>query len=245
MPDQRPAVESTPTAADAVFGDQVEVAERYVRLLAGPGTERGLLGPREAGRLWNRHVLNSAVVTDLFPGEPVTVVDVGSGAGLPGIPMAIRRPDCRLVLVEPLERRAAFLAEVVLELGLTNCTVLRSRAEQAAVANSPAADADLVTSRAVAPLGRLALWCAPLLRPGGLMLALKGTSAADEIARDAADLRTAGLVDIGVVSAGDGLLDLPTLVVRASRDETRRPRRGRGGDQHLGPRAMVQGRSGQ
>lgn len=206
------AVESEPLAATAVFGDRVDGARAYVELLATAGIERGLIGPRESGRLWSRHVLNCAVVAELVPAG-ARVVDIGSGAGLPGIPLAIARPDCRVDLVEPLERRAAFLAEAVERLGLTGCRVVRGRAEELA-ADPGLRGADVVTSRAVAPLGRLVAWSAPLARQGGVVLALKGTSASDEVIRDAAQLRAAGLADVEVIEIGAGIVDPPTWVVR-------------------------------
>lgn len=159
------------------FGDLLPLAERYAAWLAGAGTERGLLGPREVPRIWDRHVLNSAALAPLLaPGE--SVVDVGSGAGLPGIPLALARPDCTYVLLEPLLRRAEFLREVVDDLGLGDrVSVLRARAEEAA--REPRRW-DVAVARAVAPLDRLAGWCLPLLRPGGRLLALKGERAAEE-----------------------------------------------------------------
>ena len=173
---------------------------------------RGLIGPREPGRLWTRHLLNSVVVAPLVP-EGARVVDVGTGAGLPGIPLAIARPDLRVDLVEPLERRTIFLSEMIDRLGLSGCRVVRGRAEDVI---DTAGGADVVTSRAVAPLGKLARWSAPLARPGGLLLALKGSSAADEVDRDAAELRAAGLTDVEVLTVGEGVVDPVTYVVRAT-----------------------------
>ena len=162
-----------PNLAGRVFGDRLELARRYADLLAGPGVERGLLGPREVERLWERHLLNSAAVAELI--EPdAFVVDIGSGAGLPGIPVAIARPDLRVVLVEPMLRRTEFLNEAIAALGLP-VEVVRGRAEEAGV-RAKLAGADVVTSRAVAPLDKLARWSMPLLRIGGRMLALKGSA---------------------------------------------------------------------
>ncbi len=206
-------IEPEPGAAVAVFGDRIGLARRYVAALAGDGVVRGLIGPRETGRLWARHVLNCAVVAELLaPGD--SVVDVGSGAGLPGIPLAIARPDCRFVLVEPLERRTVFLEAVVADLGLTNCRVVRGRAEQVV---RTCGDADVVTSRAVAPLARLAEWSAPLLRDSARMLALKGSSAQDEIDRDGAVAARLGLVNLSVVRVGAGRVDPETVVLRGLR----------------------------
>lgn len=206
-------IEIEPSSALAVFDGRVELARQYVENLAIDGVVRGLIGPRETGRLWSRHVLNSAVVGSLLV-SGCRVVDIGSGAGLPGIPLAIARPDCEFVLVEPLERRTVFLEQVVLDLGLTNCRVVRGRAEQVI---AECGGADVVTSRAVAPLDKLAAWSAPLLRIGGELLALKGSSAADEIVRDGAAAALVGLVDLEVVLAGIGLVDTATSVVRGRR----------------------------
>ncbi|MDQ1713794.1 MAG: rRNA (guanine527-N7)-methyltransferase [Frankiaceae bacterium] len=191
------------------------LALRYETWLAGPGVDRGLLGPREAARTWDRHLLNSAVVASLLaPGE--SVVDVGSGAGLPGIPMALARPDCTFVLLEPLLRRATFLAEVVADLGLdAQVSVVRARAEDVA-----GEAYDVAVARAVAPLDRLAGWCLPLLRPGGRLLAVKGERAEAEVAA-APGLRAR------IERVGAGLVDPPTTVVTIERDPRPggRPRR--------------------
>jgi len=210
-----PAVEfaGEPSLAAEVFGDRIALARRYVELLAGPGVQRGLIGPREAGRLWTRHVLNSAALAELAP-TGVRVVDIGSGAGLPGIPLALVRPDLRVDLVEPLLRRSTFLTEVVAELGLDRCRVVRARAEDAA---GQVGGADVVTARAVAPLGKLAGWAAPLLREGGELLALKGSSAMDEVERDRSEVRRAGIEDLTVVRVGADLADAATVVVRGRR----------------------------
>lgn len=209
-------IEAEPVAAQQIFGDRLELARRYVWSLAAAGVTRGLIGPREAGRLWSRHLLNSAVAAPLLPRD-ATVVDVGSGAGLPGIPLAIVRPDCTVILVEPLLRRTVYLAEIVSDFGLTNVRVLRGRAEDVAGAlgDETRDGADVVTSRAVAPLAKLARWSVPLLRVGGLFLPLKGSSAAEEIERDAAELATLGLGTATVVEVGDGVVDPVTSVVRA------------------------------
>ncbi|WP_090481634.1 16S rRNA (guanine(527)-N(7))-methyltransferase RsmG [Nakamurella panacisegetis] len=206
-------MEAEPPAAVGLFGERVEIARRYVEALASDGVRRGLIGPREASRLWSRHVLNSAVAGELLSAGQ-RVVDIGSGAGLPGIPLAICRPDCEIVLVEPLERRTVFLQQIVADFDLTNCRVVRGRADDVV---DECGGADVVTSRAVAPLERLARWSVPLLRIGGELLALKGSSAADEIVRDGAAVRALGLVDLEVVSVGHGLVDPETIVIRGHR----------------------------
>lgn len=195
----------------------------YVEILVGPGIERGLLGPREATRIWDRHILNCAVVADpavglIPPGS--TVADIGSGAGLPGLVWALVRPDVTTVLIESLLRRATFLTECVHALDLTDrVTVVRDRAES--VAGSPTSPRpgrmDVVTARAVAPLGTLAAWGTPLLTPGGLLLALKGESAAEEVQRDHQQLTELGLVDVQVAQVGRGIVEPPTTVVMARR----------------------------
>ncbi len=157
--------------AQRVFGDRTELAERYHHSLSTAGVERGLIGPREVPRLWERHILNCAVVGELIQ-EGETVVDVGSGAGLPGIPLALARPDLQVTLVEPLLRRTVYLAEFVESHGIENILVVRGRAEQPSVLQE-AGGADVVTSRAVAPLAKLAKWSLPLVHEGGRMLALK------------------------------------------------------------------------
>lgn len=210
-------VEQEPAIAGVVFGGALPAARRYVELLAGPGTVRGLIGPREGGRLWSRHVLNCAVAAEAIP-EGARVVDIGSGAGLPGIPMALARPDLRVDLVEPLLRRTSFLDEVVGELGVTDrCRVIRGRAEDVV---HTAGGADVVTARAVAPLAKLAAWAAPLLREGGLFLALKGLSAADEVERDGAAMERVGITGLLVRTEGGGLLEEATTVVLGRRTGT-------------------------
>lgn len=201
-------------AGTVVFGERLPLARRYAELLAEQGVERGVIGPREVDRLWERHLLNSAVLAELLPRES-RVLDAGSGAGLPGIPLAIARPDLRVVLLEPMARRVEWLREVVTELELT-ADVVRGRAEEGPV-REQWGDQDVVTARAVAPLGRLAAWCLPLVRPGGQLLALKGASAAEELDRDAAEVVSAGGIDRRVVSCGDGVLEVPTTVVQVQR----------------------------
>lgn len=186
----------------------LEAVNRYVDILATTGIERGLLGPREAARLWDRHIVNSVVVAPRIPAG-ATVADVGSGAGLPGLVWAIARPDLRVTLIEPLLRRSTFLQEVVDELGLSNVRVLRARADEVGERF------DVVTARAVARLDRLAEWCLPLVKPGGVMLALKGQSANEEVAMCTEALQRSGATDIVVNAYGDG--PSPTTVVEVSR----------------------------
>lgn len=173
-----------------VFKDRLGLAEKYHDLLATDGSVRGFIGPREVPRLWDRHLINCAVIGDVMA-QGATVVDIGSGAGLPGIPLAIARPDLNITLIEPLLKRSVFLQEVVDALQLTNVTVIRGRAEEGPV-KKQAAGADIVTSRAVAPLGKLAKWSLPLVRKGGEMIAMKGESVHEELERDAADIKKAG-----------------------------------------------------
>ncbi len=177
---------------------------------------RGLIGPREVPRLWDRHVLNCAVLAELLPAG-TTLCDVGSGAGLPGIPVALARPDVSVTLLEPLLRRTTFLEEVVRELGLENVTVLRGRAEEMVGKLA----VEVVTARAVAPLERLgAGWGLPLLRPHGQMLALKGDSAEQELADSRAGLAKLGGVEWSVISVGDGTLETSTRVIQVKVGES-------------------------
>ena len=190
---------------------------RYAALLSSAGVERGLIGPREVPRLWDRHLLNCAVAVPLVPAD-ADVIDVGSGAGLPGIVWAIARPDLRVTCLEPLQRRATFLEEVVTELDLTDRVhVVRARAEDIVRGRGPVTSlrAQVVTARAVAPLERLAGWTVPLVQPGGELLALKGRSAAEEVQASATVLERLGIVSIEVVECGLGVVDPPTTVVRA------------------------------
>jgi 16S rRNA (guanine527-N7)-methyltransferase len=205
-----------------VFAERLPLAVRFAEILADTGVSHGLIGPREVPRLWDRHVLNCAVVADAF--EPdARVIDVGSGAGLPGLALAIVRPDLEVHLVEPMLRRTQWLTGVVAELGLGSVTVHRGRAEELAGTVS----APYATARAVARLDKLARWCVPLLEPGGTLVAMKGRSAAQELAEDRAALVKLGLVDAVVREHGSDVLDEPVLTVDL-RFEPRR-RGGRGG----------------
>lgn len=205
--------QSTPSAPDVarrVFSvESLPLAERYAALLATDGVVRGLIGPREAPRLWERHLLNCAVLAELLP-QGATVCDIGSGAGLPGLVLAIARPDLRITLVEPLRRRTSFLDEVVATLGLEQVEVVRGRAETLHGERR----FDVVTSRAVAPLDRLLGWSMPLVSPNGALVAMKGSSVADEIeaARDTLQALGCGSPEVHILGAG--LLSSTTVAVR-------------------------------
>ena len=204
--------EAEPAAAVAIFGDQIDQARSFAQTLAGDSDELGLLGPRELDKLWSRHILNSAVVAELVrPGDKVA--DVGSGAGLPGIPMAIARPDAEFVLIEPMERRSSWMVEVVEDLGLKNVRVLRSRAEDVSEQ-----DFDIVTARAVAALDKLLKMCVPLLKPGGALIALKGSKAAEEIANSKKLEKKLGISSFEILVCGEKFLAEPTSVVKTTLD---------------------------
>jgi 16S rRNA (guanine527-N7)-methyltransferase len=198
-----------PPAATALLGDRADALVPYAVLLEHEGVERGLLGPREAPRLWDRHLLNCAAVADALPSTG-PVIDVGSGAGLPGVVWGLLRPDLEFVLVEPLLRRATFLEETVRALRLTNVTVHRARAEQV----HGLLAAPVVTARAVARLDQLAAWCLPLLTPGGTLWALKGQSAAEELAQLIPTLPRAAAQNSVIRTYGEGILTMPTTVVQ-------------------------------
>lgn len=202
------SLEAEPAAAAVIFGDTIDQARRFTNALAEHGEERGLIGPLELPRLWTRHVLNSAVVAPLFAGR---VGDVGSGAGLPGIALAIARPDVEWVLIEPMERRTVWLAEQVDTLGLTNVEIVRSRGEEW----SGAGTLDMVTARAVSALKTLLPWTAPLVRSGGELVLLKGANAQNEISAATKQLRAHRVTDARVEVVGADLLDEPTRVIRA------------------------------
>jgi 16S rRNA (guanine527-N7)-methyltransferase len=196
-------------AAREVYGARLPLINRYVDILASTGVEWGLIGPREADRLWDRHILNSAALGGLISKDSA-VVDVGSGAGLPGIPLAILRPDLRMTLIEPLLRRSTFLIQTVDQLGIAaRVEVVRSRAED------HHRTYDVVVSRALAPLDKLIGWCNPLRAAGGVILALKGESAADEVAAAARQLDSAQL-NAEVFSARAHPDSEPATVVRLS-----------------------------
>lgn len=205
-----PTLEAEPDAAAAIAGDRLPVLRAFTESLAEQGEERGLIGPLELPRLWTRHVLNSALVAPLL--RPGLVGDVGSGSGLPGLVLGIVRPDVRFVLIEPMERRITWLREQVAELGLENVSVLRARAEDVRLEEP----LDQVTARAVSALSKLIPLTAPLLRPGGELVLLKGINAEKEIAAAEKVIRRFRLSPPEVVVLGDGVLSEVTRVVRAT-----------------------------
>ncbi len=197
-----------PAGAEELFGEGWAQAQRYAELLSTWGVDRGMIGPREVPRLWDRHLLNCVVVAPRLP-QGSSVADVGTGAGLPGVVWAIARPDVQMTLVEPLLRRVSFLEEVVSELGLTNVEIVRSRAEE------HRQQYDVVTARAVAALDKLTTWCWPLVAPGGVLLAMKGRSAPEEVEAARALLKRLGVTDVRIETYGD--LAVPTTVVELTR----------------------------
>jgi 16S rRNA (guanine527-N7)-methyltransferase len=207
-------VPPAPETARAVFGAALPDAERYVARLASDGVTRGLIGPREVPRLWERHVLNSAAVAEAVP-PGARVVDVGSGAGLPGIPLGLARPDVTLTLVEPMARRVEFLEEAVAGLGRP-WRVVRGRAEEKAVV-ATVGPVDVVTARAVAALPRLVTWCRTLLRPGAQLVALVGARALAELPALRPELEAAGMRDIAARAVGAALGEAATTVVVMTR----------------------------
>ena len=209
-----PDLPAPPETAQAIFGARLEQVTRYAELLATGGVVRGLIGPREVPRLWERHLLNSAAVGEAVP-EAAHVVDVGSGAGLPGIPLALARPDLRVTLVEPMARRVDFLEEVRATLGAP-WQVVRGRAEERSVA-AAVGRVDVVTARAVAPLPRLAGWCRALLPPGARLVALVGARTVQELPVLVPRLEAAGMRDVQVRAVGAALGGAATTVVVMTR----------------------------
>jgi len=198
-----------PQVAADVFGETLGKARAFASLLATEGVTRGLIGPREASRLWDRHLLNCAVVTELLPSRG-QLVDIGSGAGLPGIVLAMLCPGLDVVLVEPMLRRTSFLEECVAALDLPNVTVTRARAEELA----GSVRADVVTARAVAPLDRLVGWASGLLRPGGMILAIKGQSVDEEVNAARPVLARLGARSTEILRVGHDRVIPATTVVR-------------------------------
>lgn len=205
-------IEAEPDEASVVFGAHIDRARAFTRALGEHGEERGLIGPLEPARLWSRHILNSAVAAPLFPAAG-RVADIGSGAGLPGLVLAIARPDVRWVLIEPMERRVAWLREQTDALGLENVEIFRARGEEW----KQGAVLDAVTARAVSALKTLIPLTAPLLRPGGELILLKGANAQNEITSAEKVLRKYKLTDARVEMIGEGLIAEPTRVIRAIR----------------------------
>jgi 16S rRNA (guanine527-N7)-methyltransferase len=206
---EEPVPPSPPPGTDEIFGPALPKAIEFAHLLATEGVTRGLIGPRETSRLWDRHLLNCAVVAELLP-DRGELVDIGSGAGLPGIVLAMLRPGMRVILLEPLLRRSVFLEECLSQLDLPNATVVRARAEEMA----GVIKADVATARAVAPLDRLAGWAAGLLRPGGQILAIKGQNAEEELSAARPVLSRLGARSAEVLRVGHDRVISATTVVR-------------------------------
>ena len=204
------SVEAEPSVASVLFGERLDVARAFTANLVDQGEERGLIGPLELPRIWTRHILNCAIVAPLL--RPGVVGDVGSGAGLPGLVLAIARPDVQFVLIEPMERRVAWLNEQVAELGLSNTTVLRDRAEDVRLGDR----LDQVTARAVSAFRKLIPLTAPLLRDGGELVLMKGAGAAAEVDAATKELRKFSVHDVEVLTLGEGVLDDVTRVIRAT-----------------------------
>jgi 16S rRNA (guanine527-N7)-methyltransferase len=205
-------IEPEPEVAASLFGDRIELAREYTRELGERGEELGLIGPLEAARLWSRHVLNCVLPAPLL--RPGLVGDIGSGAGLPGIVLAIARPDVEFVLVEPMERRVEWLRSESARLGLGNVRVERARAEDAPLIER----LDQVTARAVSSLTKLIPITAPLTRRGGELLFMKGARVADEVAAAAKQIRAARLGHVEVLVLGEGIVPEATRVFRATVD---------------------------
>ncbi|MGD8168721.1 16S rRNA (guanine(527)-N(7))-methyltransferase RsmG [Herbiconiux sp. P16] len=207
--DEQNDIETEPAVAAAVFGERIDLARLYTADLARRGEELGLIGPLELPRIWSRHIINSGVIAPLL--RPGLVGDIGSGAGLPGVVLAIARPDVDFVLIEPMERRVVWLEEQRELLGLTNVTVVRARAEEARLPHR----LDQVTARAVSAFSKLIPMCAPLLRPGGEMVLMKGAGAANEITAAEKPIRKYKLTDVEVLVLGESIGVEVTRVIRA------------------------------
>lgn len=210
MSSNLPEVEREPGSAQALFGDRIELARAYASNLANRGAELGLIGPLELPRLWTRHILNSVLLAPLL--RPGRVGDIGSGAGLPGLVLAIARPDVRLILIEPMERRVDWLLQQAAELGLGNVEVVRARAEEAKIIPR----LDQATARAVSALSKLIPLTIPLVRSGGELLFLKGASVGTELGAASKAIHKARLVNVEVLTLGEGLVSEVTRVFRAT-----------------------------
>jgi 16S rRNA (guanine527-N7)-methyltransferase len=227
-----PALPEPPASVQGVFSsDRIPLLKAYAESLATAGVVRGLIGPREVPRLWERHLLNCGALAGLLPRD-ASVADVGSGAGLPGLVLAIARPDLTITLIEPLLRRTTYLQEVVDDLALDNVTVIRGRAE----AVHGKQRFDVVTSRAVAPLERLLTWSMPLVDGEGALVALKGSGIVEEIEEARAVLRKFGCAEPEVLPVGEGLIPEPTLAVRVAWADPRRAGRAVAVESESGPR---------
>ena len=224
VPDPVSAAPTPPAEAEQIFGEQLGLARRYADLLATTGISHGLIGPREAGRLWERHLVNCAVVQELLP-QGTALVDIGSGAGLPGVVLAIARPDLEVHLVEPLLRRTSWLEATIDELGLTSVQVHRGRAEEVSIG----AQLPVATARAVASIEKLVTWSFPLLAPGGRLLALKGAAAEQELADARPLLQELGVPESRVHLVGEGEVSEPVRVVEIVRPDVLPERRGSAG----------------
>jgi 16S rRNA (guanine527-N7)-methyltransferase len=205
-----PDLETEPAVAAQLFGPRIDIARSFAAELGARGEELGLIGPLEPARLWSRHILNCALLAPLL--RPGVVGDVGSGAGLPGLVLAIARPDVDLVLIEPMERRVEWLSAEVARLDLGNVTVLRARAEEA----RPASPLDQVTARAVSALSKLIPISAPLVKRGGELLFMKGARVEEELAGAAKAVRAARLTGVEVLVLGEGVVPEVTRVFRAT-----------------------------
>jgi len=227
--------QSGPDPVEEMFGAAADTARKYAELLVGVGVDRGVVGPAEADRIWDRHLLNCGSIAHLVPAKGA-LTDLGSGAGLPGIVLAILLPGVHVTLLEAMARRVEFLELCVAELGLSNVEVVRGRAEDLAGHLA----ADVVTARAVAPLDKLAGLCVGIARPGGRIVAMKGASAEAELARARPVLARLGISDARVLEVGSAQSGAATVVMFSApehRSDRSAPGRGqaRAGHPMAGP----------